>query len=347
MSTEALRRLTATEFTLFLRDKIGPIFGVLFPVALLCVFGNLGFFTDPANGFDGQPLLYTYVPILVAFVIAMLALNTLPPTLAGYREHGVLRRLRTTPVGPARVLAAQLTICFVTGAVAVVLLLAVALVGFDVPLPRQPAAFALTTVLAALALIGIAVLIAAVAPTAKTANATGSVLFYVLSFFAGLWLPLQAMPSTLRHVSEAMSELARLGVESKVLVLTTYDTDSYVMPAIEAGATGYLLKDAPRDELLRAVRSAARGEAVLAPSVASRLMHQVRQPGAGPLSDRELQVLTLVSAGRNNREAAAALFISEATVKTHLLNIYAKLGVSDRAAAVAEAFHRGLLTPGK
>jgi DNA-binding NarL/FixJ family response regulator len=143
----------------------------------------------------------------------------------------------------------------------------------------------------------------------------------------------------------AIGELARHGVSSRVLVLTTYDTDSYVVPAVEAGATGYLLKDAPRDELLRAVRAAARGESVLAPAVAGRLMNRVRAPSAGPLSQRELQVLELVAAGRNNREAAAALFISEATVKTHLLNIYAKLGVSDRAAAVAEAFHRGLLTP--
>ncbi|MDG4823891.1 response regulator transcription factor [Asanoa sp. WMMD1127] len=143
----------------------------------------------------------------------------------------------------------------------------------------------------------------------------------------------------------AIGDLARLGVESRVLVLTTYDTDSYVVPAIEAGATGYLLKDAPRDELLRAVRAAARGESVLAPAVAGRLMNRVRAPGAGPLSQRELQVLELVAGGRTNREAAAALFISEATVKTHLLNIYAKLGVADRAAAVAEAFHRGLLTP--
>jgi ABC-2 type transport system permease protein len=203
MSTEALRRMTATEFTLFMRDKIGPIFGVLFPVALLSVFGNIDFFTNPANGFDGKPLLYTYVPILVAFVIAMLALNTLPPTLAGYREQGVLRRLRTTPVGPARVLAAQLTICFGTAVVAVLLLLAVSRFAFDVPLPRQPGAFALTAILAALALIGIALLIAAVVPTGKTANATGSVLFYVFTFFAGLWLPLEAMPPVLRHVSEA------------------------------------------------------------------------------------------------------------------------------------------------
>jgi DNA-binding NarL/FixJ family response regulator len=144
----------------------------------------------------------------------------------------------------------------------------------------------------------------------------------------------------------AITELARRGVAARVLVLTTYDTDSHVLPAIEAGATGYLLKDAPRAELLRAVRAAAHGEAVLAPSVAARLMSRVRDPGAGPLSQRELEVLQLVAAGNTNREAAARLFITEATVKTHLLNIYAKLGVSDRAAAVAEAFNRGLLTPG-
>ncbi|HZE39475.1 MAG TPA: response regulator transcription factor [Stackebrandtia sp.] len=146
----------------------------------------------------------------------------------------------------------------------------------------------------------------------------------------------------------AITELKRLGVASRVLVLTTYDTDSYVLPAIEAGATGYLLKDAPREDLLKAVRAAATGASVLAPSVASRLMHRVRTPGGEePISQREREVLELVAAGNSNREVAAKLFISEATVKTHLLHIYTKLGVSDRAAAVAEAFHRGLLTPGK
>ena len=143
----------------------------------------------------------------------------------------------------------------------------------------------------------------------------------------------------------AIIELARRGVAARVLVLTTYDTDSHVLPAIDAGATGYLLKDAPRDELLRAVRAAAHGQAVLSPSVATRLMSRFRAPGPGPLSQRELEVLELVAAGNTNREAAARLFLSEATVKTHLMNIYAKLGVSDRAAAVGEAFNRGLLTP--
>jgi len=143
----------------------------------------------------------------------------------------------------------------------------------------------------------------------------------------------------------AISELARRGVAARVLVLTTYDTDSHVLPAIEAGATGYLLKDAPRAELMRAVQAAARGQAVLSPSVATRLMSRVRTPAVEPLSQRELEVLALVAAGNTNREAAAALFISEATVKTHLLNIYAKLGVSDRTAAVSAAYNRGLLTP--
>jgi DNA-binding NarL/FixJ family response regulator len=145
----------------------------------------------------------------------------------------------------------------------------------------------------------------------------------------------------------AIAELARRGNKARVLVLTTYDTDSYVLPAIEAGATGYLLKDAPRDELLRAVRAAAGGQSVLAPSVAARLMNRVRTPEPELLSQRELEVLELVAAGTTNRESAARLFISEATVKTHLLHIYAKLGVTDRAAAVAEAFNRGLLTPAK
>jgi DNA-binding NarL/FixJ family response regulator len=143
----------------------------------------------------------------------------------------------------------------------------------------------------------------------------------------------------------AITELARRGIAARVLVLTTYDTDSYVLPAIEAGATGYLLKDAPRDELLRAVRAAAHGQAVLSPSVATRLMSRVREPETKPLSRRELEILNLVAAGTTNRDAGARLLISEATVKTHLLNIYAKLGVSDRAAAVAEAFNRGLLIP--
>ncbi|GAA1568013.1 response regulator transcription factor [Kribbella hippodromi] len=142
----------------------------------------------------------------------------------------------------------------------------------------------------------------------------------------------------------AITELAERGITSRVLVLTTYDTDGYVVPAIEAGAIGYLLKDAPRDELLRAVRAAAEGKSVLAPSVANTLLNHVRTPPTPALlSPRELEVLQAVAAGNTNREIATHLFISEATVKTHLLNIYAKLTAPDRASAVAKAFKLGLL----
>ena len=143
----------------------------------------------------------------------------------------------------------------------------------------------------------------------------------------------------------ATRELATRGITSRVLVLTTYDTDSDVLPAIEAGATGYLLKDAPLEDLFRAVEAAAAGQAVLAPTVATRLMDQARRPASDALSNRELEVLELIAQGSTNREAAQKLFVSEATIKTHLLHAYAKLGVRDRAAAVATALSRGYLAP--
>lgn len=143
----------------------------------------------------------------------------------------------------------------------------------------------------------------------------------------------------------AIRALAERGSRAHVLVLTTYDTDRDVLAAIDAGATGYLLKDTPRDELFRAVRAAARGEAVLAPSVATQLVGRVRDPQPGGLTPREREILRLVADGASNQQAAQRLFISEATVKTHLLHTYEKLGVNDRAAAVAAAYDRGLLTP--
>ncbi|WP_432548684.1 response regulator [Kineococcus sp. SYSU DK004] len=146
----------------------------------------------------------------------------------------------------------------------------------------------------------------------------------------------------------AIEELARRGSPARVLVLTTYDTDADVLRAVRAGATGYLLKDAPVAELLRGVRAAARGESVLAPAVASLLVARARRPVVAELalSPRELQVLRLVARGAGNRECARRLFISEATVKTHLQHVYDKLGVGDRAAAVAAGYERGLLGPG-
>jgi DNA-binding NarL/FixJ family response regulator len=141
----------------------------------------------------------------------------------------------------------------------------------------------------------------------------------------------------------AISHLRREQPEIHVLVLTTYDSDAEIMKAIEAGATGYILKDAPREELYRAIRATALGQSYLSPSVATRLMGQLRSPAQDSLSPRELDVLTWVARGASNKEIAQHLHISEATVKSHLLHIFEKLGVNDRTQAVTCAVQKGLI----
>jgi DNA-binding NarL/FixJ family response regulator len=130
---------------------------------------------------------------------------------------------------------------------------------------------------------------------------------------------------------------------TRVVVLTTYDTDADILRAVEAGAAGYLLKDCSQAELTSAIRAAARGETVLTPSVATRLVNRMRAPQVESLSPREVQVLELVAIGHTNAEIGRELHISEATVKTHLLRSFSKLDVSDRTAAVTAARQRGLL----
>jgi DNA-binding NarL/FixJ family response regulator len=148
--------------------------------------------------------------------------------------------------------------------------------------------------------------------------------------------------------AEATARIVAADPNIKVLILTTYDTDSDIIRAVEAGATGYLLKDTPRTELAAAVRAAARGETVLAPPVAARLVNRLRTPTWEQLTPREAEVLAAVARGLSNAEVGRELFIGEATVKTHLLRIFAKLGVDDRTAAVTLAYERGILpTPGR
>lgn len=129
----------------------------------------------------------------------------------------------------------------------------------------------------------------------------------------------------------------------RVLVLTTYESDESILTAIEAGASGYLLKAAPQEELLAGVRSVARGEVALAPRIAALLVGRMQRPAAPTLSPRETEVLALVAQGLSNPEIASRLFLGEATVKTHLLHAFEKLGVSDRTRAVTRAMELGLL----
>lgn len=142
---------------------------------------------------------------------------------------------------------------------------------------------------------------------------------------------------------QAIAQIKSQRPETNILVLTTYDTDADIVRAVDAGATGYLLKDVPREELFRAVRATAKGETVLASSVAARLMGKVRSGGEEALTSREIDVLLLVARGATNQEVAESLHISKATVKSHLIQICNKLGVSDRTAAVTAAIEKGII----
>ena len=141
----------------------------------------------------------------------------------------------------------------------------------------------------------------------------------------------------------AIAALRQQAPEVRVLVLTTYGTDADITRAVDAGATGYLLKDAPREQLFGAIRAAAKGESVLSPSVATRVLGRMRAPAEEALSPRELEILAAVARGLSNKQIGRRLYVSEATVKTHLLRIFSKLGVDDRTAAVTAALERGII----
>jgi DNA-binding NarL/FixJ family response regulator len=153
---------------------------------------------------------------------------------------------------------------------------------------------------------------------------------------------------------EATQQLQWAGVDARVLVLTTFDVDEYVYGALEAGASGFLLKDAPREQLVSAVQTVARGESLLAPAITQRLIERfvTRVPTADAssaldeLSQRELEVLRLMSRGLNNAEIAEELIVGQATVKTHVASILRKLGVRDRVQAVVFAYEHGIVEPG-
>ena len=192
--------LLKTETKLLLREPLLLFWGVLFPLVLLTVMGLAG--KDPDPDLGGLSLVQTYVPVLIGFTFTVLGVSALPTALATYRERGVLKRLATTPLRPSRVLGAQVTTSAAMAAATAVLILALARIGFGVPLPREGLAFALAVVLAAASLLGIGLLIAALAPRARVAGAIGTMLFFPLMFFAGLWAPRATMGATLRDIGD-------------------------------------------------------------------------------------------------------------------------------------------------
>ena len=199
----ALARLTITEFRLFLREPLLVFWGFAFPLLLLIAFGLIPAFKQTHAGYRGLTVLDSYVPILIVLMLAMLSYFALPTVLASYREQGILRRLRTTPAGAFRVLAAQLLVNFGSAAVMVALILVVGRLAFAVPFPLAPGVWVVVALLTAAGTLAAGLFVAAVAPTGRAASAIGSILFYPLMFFSGLYLPIPSMPPVLQHICHA------------------------------------------------------------------------------------------------------------------------------------------------
>ena len=195
-----MNALLRTEFRLFLREPLVVFFAVAFPSLLIGILGNVPGFRDPQQGIGGLRVVDLYTTISVTLVLAMLALQFTPAVLANYREKGILRRMSTTPVPPRKLLAAQLVTNLLVALVAVGLVLAVARLFFAVPVSGP--GFAVALALTAAALFAIGLVIAALAPSGKAGNAIGTVLFFPVMFFAGLWVPREAMPAILRRIGD-------------------------------------------------------------------------------------------------------------------------------------------------
>ena len=199
----ATMTITRTEGKLFVRDPLPMFFGLVFPSVLLVA---LGFFypgfDEPAEMLDGARFIDAYSPITLGLGLATLGLVTLPPILGGYRQLGILRRLRTTPVHPARLLLAQMIVHSVIAVVAALLAILAAVVFFDVPVPESPALFAISFILGAASVFALGLLVGSRVRTTSAGAAIGMGIYFPMLFFAGVWIPRSVMPDGLRLVSD-------------------------------------------------------------------------------------------------------------------------------------------------
>lgn len=196
-------KLVQVETRLFVRDPIALFFGLVFPGLLLLLLG-LFFpgFDEPSPDLDGARYIDIYAPIALVLGLATVALVTLPPILGTYRQFGILRRLHTTPVHPARLLMAQLAVHIGVAIVAAAIAIVVAVAVFDVPFPQSPGWFAISYVLAAASILSLGLLVGAIAPTTVAGQAIGMAIYFPMLFFAGVWIPRSIMPEGLRTVSD-------------------------------------------------------------------------------------------------------------------------------------------------
>jgi ABC-2 type transport system permease protein len=198
----AITKLTISETRLFFREPIGVFFTVLFPPVLLGILGAVPSFREPDKGLGGLRVIDLYIPIAIAMAVALFSLSGLPQLLATYREKGILRRLKVTPARPVTMLGAQLLMCTALSVVTMLLIVAVGRIAFNVALPDQIPAYLVAYLLSAVSMLAIGLLVASLAPTAKGAGAIGTLLFFPIIFFAGLWAPREVMPELLRKISD-------------------------------------------------------------------------------------------------------------------------------------------------
>lgn len=198
----ALSRLTATETKLFFREPMMVFFALAFPPILLVILGSVPAMRQPDPDLGGYRAIELYVPIIIAMGLAVFALNGLSQMFSTYRDKGVLRRMRTTPIKPRVLLGAQMLMCTAMSVATMIVVLAIGRLAFDVTLPRQVPAYLIGYVLAALSMFALGLLVASLAPTGKTAGAIGSLVFFPIMFFAGLWVPRNSMNDVLRTISD-------------------------------------------------------------------------------------------------------------------------------------------------
>jgi ABC-2 type transport system permease protein len=195
------QRLVLTELKLLAREPLLMFWALIFPVCLLVILG-VTTSGKPQADLGGLTFIVVYTPVVMLFTLTLLALSAMPATLASYRDKGYLKRLSTTPVGALRLLAAQILIVLVVSALLVTLIVLVARIAFNVPLPSQFLGFVAAVFLTMCAMASLGMLIASLAPTQRVAGAIGSLLFFPLMFFAGLWVPQQQMGHLLRSISQ-------------------------------------------------------------------------------------------------------------------------------------------------
>ncbi len=199
----AFVKLTRTELVLAVREPMFSFFVLFFPTLLVCILGAIPAFREPAaEGLNGLRVIDVYVGIAVILSLAFVGIQVLPAVLATYREKGILRRLATTPVRPVKLLGAHLAMSMITAILSATLVLAVGRLVFGVKLAEQFAGFVLAFLLSAAGVLAIGLFIAAVVPNGKTGNTVGTLLFFPLMFFAGLWAPREVLPGFIQRIGD-------------------------------------------------------------------------------------------------------------------------------------------------